>query len=51
MYTNACRCCYYVLGLGSILSLTGHAVADDAFIDRADCMGYEYDSDEGTSDD
>ena len=50
MYTNACLCCYCVLGLGSFISSTGYA-ADDAFIDRYDCMGYGYDSDEGTSDD
>ena len=51
MYTNACLCCYCVLGLGSFLSSTGHAAVDDAFIDRYDCMGYGYDSDEGTNDD
>ena len=30
---------------------TGHADADAAFVDRYDCMGYGYDSDERTSDD
>ena len=49
---NACLCCYCVLGFGSFLSSTGYAaVADDACIDRYDCMGYGYDSDEWTNDD
>ena len=51
MYINACLCCYCVLGLGSFLFSTGAATADDAFIDRYDCMGYGSDIEEWTSDD
>ena len=32
MYTNACLCCYCVLGFGSLFSSTGSADADDAFL-------------------
>ena len=49
MTMNACLCCYCVLGLSSLFSLTGDD--DGAFMDRYDCMGYGYDSDEWTDDD
>ena len=52
MPINACLCGYCVLGFDSFHSSTGHAADDDdAFIDRYDCIGYGYDSDERTSDD
>ena len=51
MYINACLCCYCVLGLGSFLSSTGSTDADDAFVDRYDCMGYGSDVEEWTDDD
>ena len=51
MYINVCLCCYCVLGLGSFLSSTGFADADDAFVDRYDRMGYGSDVEEWTDDD
>ena len=51
MYTNACLCCYCVLGFGSLFSPIGFADADDAFVDRYDCMGYGSNVEEWTDDD
>ena len=50
MYTNAFLCYYCVLDFGSLVSPTGSAYADDAFVDRYDCMGYGSDVEEWTDD-